>query len=222
MNQIQGLELSPVFGMSHQSCFSTQTLKLATRIPLQPPQFYRVSELLDEPQCSSGSWAPFLPITFFFPSPSIFSSLHLYPKNVPTTLTITVSSALFPTSKSTLSPFIIKPLQRVVGKLSSLLFHVLPNRSGSGFCHQHSTEKMSLKIPSLPHWPAGWVSGFSPHPHLHNPTLFSFNSFPNLTLIDTLHRAPVTTPSTHTEILLCLCVPCGHFPEFSLFYMPMR
>lgn len=130
-------------------------------------------------------------------------------------LTIPVPNALFPHLNNHLPPFIIKPLQRVAGRLSSLRFHVLPSRSVSGFCHRHSTENMPLKISSLPHWPAGRVSP-SPIP-THGSTL-SPSPFPSqLGMAHCTGLPPPPSTLTHTEIPLRLCLPCGHFPEFFLF-----
>lgn len=138
---------------------------------LHPPWFCEeASRLSDEPQCSRGSQAPLLCNTFF-----LFSCLHppsaplpSLPKSILMTPTITGSfRCLAPHLSKPPVPLYHKTTPESSGQAVFTPLPPPPNRSWPGFCHQHSTENMPLKIPSLPNWP-GWM-GFSPHPPLPTP-----------------------------------------------------
>lgn len=185
MNSV-GLHLSPICRMNYKSCFPTQALN-------QMPAFHpilrhapwfceEVSRRLDEPECSLGPPGPSsvrhslpllslpLPTSTFSPPPSL-------PKNMLMTPAITDSfQCLAPHLNHPPVPLYHKTTPKSSCRAVYTPLPPPPDRSRSGFCHQHSTENMPLKIPSLPNWPARM--GFSSPPPPHELTL-ALSPFPS-------------------------------------------
>lgn len=123
------------------------------------------------------------------PTPT-FSSPPSLPKNILRTPAITHSfQCLAPHLNNPCVPLYHKTTPKSSCRAVFTRLPPPPNRSRSGFCHQHSTENMPLKIPSLPNWPA-WM-GFSPHPHpmiSPSPSLLSHLDFERHTAPGSCHH----------------------------------